>query len=106
MYSSVDNLVEVPNDDGRLPSHSVDYPSSIDELIVSGAESKPSGGKNVWSYAKSKRLLEFYGENAFSGSEDERDEYEHPKARTMRLRVAKRIGITIAQINIANSVRC
>ncbi len=75
----------------------------MDCLFVAGNERLSNGQQNTWNIEKSTMLLKFYGDiDAGSDSESENESSERAKAK--RLRVARRIGITVPQINFASFV--
>ena len=94
-----ERLHELPRDvDGALPSAQVpplDFPSTLECLLVAGNETLPSGGNNSWNKKKTIHLLRFYGEDEETDNED-----EHSSAsRTRRLRLSRKLGISLAQLN-------
>ena len=103
-----DELAEVPNRQGVLPSQSqppLDYPETLAHLLVAGNE----GLSDVlplarWNKTKSKKLLDFYGvgDNSDSENEDEGQAELNGRSRRRRLRVAEQIGVTKAQLNFAS----
>lgn len=90
-----DNLSLVPNINGMVPD--LDFPSSINAILVAGNEVLPNGIRNDWNKMKSIALLQFYGEN---DDTDNEDEYS-VTSRARRLRLAKAIGVTQTQLNFA-----
>lgn len=89
-------LARLPLRDGRLPT--VEYPN-IESLVVSGAERLPiSGNVNQWTKAKSRALLQAYGEDVSEGESDTEQETSE-RARGRRLKVAKFLGVSTAQLN-------
>lgn len=97
-----DVLVEVARDsDGKFPSQnepvSVAFPPSIECLLVAGNEILPSGAANVWNKQKSIALLQFYGEDENTDTEEENSVNSRPR----RLRIARKIGVTRTQLNFA-----
>lgn len=98
-----ETLVVVPRTrDGAKPTdQGLAYPHTLSELLVAGNESLPGKSeRNTWSRGKSRALLAFYGED-LSDSEDEVDAELGIRARAKRLRVARVLGITQAQLNYA-----
>ena len=94
-----DKLSKVPKADGSLPS--CEYPGSINNLIVSGNELLPGGvEKNNWNKAKSLNLILEYEPDYKSDAEGS-DSEDSSRSRKRRLKVAKLIGITSAQLNFA-----
>lgn len=95
-----DALVKVPLDNGQAPVG--DFPCNLCELLVAGNEKLPNGQVNTWNRKKSKQLLQQYGDQ---GSDSSQDEDEHaPRSRELRLSLARRLGITTAQLNFAQLV--
>lgn len=92
----IDRLQVVPRPDGSLPT--VEYPESIQQLLVLGNETLPDGQRNTWNNNKSKALLEQY-EDA-NESEGEDNEYSS-KARAWMFKLAQHLGVTNAQLNFA-----
>ncbi|KAJ3397780.1 hypothetical protein HDV05_002859 [Chytridiales sp. JEL 0842] len=68
------------------------------ELLVAGNEALPDNTPNSWSKSKSKKLLQAYGEVA---EESDTDDENSSKSRARRLRVARVLGVTQAQLNFA-----
>jgi len=115
-------LQKIPNRRGDEPDDSI-HPANIAQLVVSGAEKNPDRTTRVvWSRRRSEAFLQFYDEGytteASQSSDDgdgtlsegemqERQEREASKtvmsARRCRLRVAKYLGVTVAQINYAQT---
>ncbi len=97
--SRQERLQEVPRvDDGILPSQqNVAFPATLERLLVSGNESLPSGQQNDWNKNKSIALLQFYGE------QDETDTEEEDNSRSLarRLRLARKLGVSQTQLNFA-----
>ena len=84
----------VPRDgDGVLPD--VEFPQSLEVLLVAGNEALPSGPLNSWNKKKSMALLRFYGEQDDTDNEDENTS----RSRHRRLRLARKIGVTQTQLN-------
>jgi hypothetical protein len=94
--SRQEQLRKVPLEDGSLPT--VDYPTTLMELLVAGNEVLPDNTRNAWNKKKSMALLRAYNEDADDSDTD--NEYTS-KSRSRRLRVAKVLGITSAQLNFA-----
>ncbi|KAG2432088.1 hypothetical protein HXX76_009015 [Chlamydomonas incerta] len=95
-----DRLQVVPRPDGSMPT--VDYPESIQQLLVAGNESLPDGQRNTWNKSKSKSLLRQYEDASESESESETDDIEDSsKSRAHRLKIARLLGVTNAQLNFA-----
>lgn len=90
-----DKLTLVPHINGMLPN--IEFPSSINSILVAGNETLPDGSRNNWNKMKSIRLLQFYGED---DDTDNESEYS-AKSRARRLRLAKAIGISQTQLNFA-----
>ncbi len=95
-------LVEVARDsDGKFPSQnapvSVEFPTSIECLLVTDNENLPSGLANTWNKQKSIALLQFYGEDEHADTEEENS----ANSRLRRLRIARKIGVTRTQLNFA-----
>ena len=76
-------------------------PPSLAHLAVAGNETLPNGDRNTWNARKSKDLLKTYGDQSESEGEVEES---HPTARKRRIRLARCIGITAAQLNSANTI--
>jgi hypothetical protein len=93
-----ERLVPVPKADGTLPVN--EFPPTIMHLLVAGNEKLPNNEVNTWNREKSKQLLVEYGEDASDSDVDEKTEYSS-KSRARRLRLAKKIGVTQAQLNLA-----
>ena len=121
-----DILVRVPRPDGRIPD--AEYPISISQLLASGSERHPSHDeannsfgeceifalyptqwypeRTNWSLAKSKALLQEYGQNLSESSGSDADEEArairtYMTSRRARLKLARVIGITQSQINFS-----
>jgi hypothetical protein len=92
-------LEVVPNLDGQNPN--VDYPETLNHLLVAGSERIPLGDLNTWNKHKSKALLDFYGAVDAYDSDSEAD--NTPTARILRLKLAKVLGISSVQIQNAYS---
>eukprot|EP00981_Chlorochromonas_danica_P013176 scaffold5939_cov165-Ochromonas_danica.AAC.5 len=97
-----DELAEVARGiDGKLPSQNtpqaVEFPPSIECLLAADNEMLPSGAPNKWNKRKSMALLQFYGDDEHTDTED--DNSVSSPAR--RLRLAKKIGVTRSQLNFA-----
>jgi hypothetical protein len=75
----------------------VDFPASIECLLVAGNEALQSGMMNTWNKTKSIELLQFYGED--DGTDNESEYTSSSRAR--RIRLAKKIGVTSPQLNFA-----
>ena len=73
-------------------------PININCLLVAGNEMLPNGQPNSWNRTKSKAALSYYGEGGDSDSEG--SEYS-ATSRARRLRVARVLGISRAQLNFA-----
>ncbi|KAG2438893.1 hypothetical protein HYH02_010689 [Chlamydomonas schloesseri] len=93
-----DRLQVVPRPDGSMPT--VEYPESIQQLLVAGNESLPDGQRNTWNKSKSKALLQQYEDANESESEADDNEYSS-KSRARRLKLARHLGVTNAQLNFA-----
>ncbi len=91
-----DALEWPPRKDGQV--YNAEEPVTIITLLVAGNETLPNGTKNTWNSDKSKAALRFYGDG--SGSESEGNEYDE-KSRARRLRLARKLGISRAQLNVA-----
>ena len=91
-----DALEWPPRKDGQV--YDAEEPITINKLLVAGNETLPNGQKNSWNRFKSKKALCFYGEG--SGSESEGNEYDE-KSLARRLRLARTLGISRAQLNFA-----
>lgn len=77
-------------------------PLTLAHLSVSGSENLPCGARNIWNNRKSKNMLRTYGE----GSESDEGEVDElgPIARRRRIKLARNLGITTAQLNQAKSI--
>eukprot|EP01039_Chlorochromonas_danica_P007754 gene7754-8565_t len=100
--AELDELAEVARGiDGKLPSQNtpqaVEFPPSIECLLAADNEMLPSGAPNKWNKRKSMALLQFYGDDEHTDTED--DNSVSSPAR--RLRLAKKIGVTRSQLNFA-----
>ena len=74
-----------------------EFPPTILELLVAGNETLPNGTRNGWNKEeKSKALLEEFGEDAY----DTETENEHSE-KSRGVKLAWKIGVTIAQMNFA-----
>ncbi len=89
-------LKVVPKDDGSQPS--CDYPTTLMEILVAGNEALPNGEINSWNKRKSQELLMEYGDDPYI-SETE-NEYS-PTARELRLKVARKLGVSHNQVAFA-----
>ena len=97
MRRARDRLDIVPLNNGTLPTTTVDYPHSFEELIVAGNEMLPlSGLNNPWNSTKSLALIRLY-DPAYETDDDSSE----VSARRRRLEVARHIGITGPQLNFA-----
>jgi hypothetical protein len=74
----------------------VDFPASIQQMMVAGNVLLPDRTRNAWNQEKSRNLLRFYGEE--EEVTDGEGEYG-PSARVVRLRV------TAAQLNSAQMLQ-
>ncbi|GLC62271.1 hypothetical protein PLESTB_001864600 [Pleodorina starrii] len=95
--SRADRLVKVPLANGAEPAQ--DYPESILHLLVAGNETLPNGTVNNWNKHKSQALLRQYAED--SGDESNTEDEYSSRSRARRLRLARCLGITQAQLNFA-----
>jgi len=92
-------LQKVPNGEGEVPGNDI-FPSTLNHLLVAGNERLPgTGDLNTWTKMKSRRLLHFYG--AEEGYDTESENEYTPTARSMRNRVARELGVSQTQINLA-----
>jgi hypothetical protein len=73
---------------------------SINCLLVAGNEKLPNGKKNTWNSEKSKAALLHYEIDGSESDPDDKSEYSE-KSRARRLRVARVLGISRAQLNFA-----
>ena len=93
-------LARVPDVHGELPPIDM-FPPTLNHLLVAGSERLPGTGEvNVWNKAKSRWLLAYYG--ADEGYDSETDNEHTPTARSMRFRIARVLGVTQAQLQIAS----
>ncbi|KXZ49039.1 hypothetical protein GPECTOR_23g126 [Gonium pectorale] len=90
-------LVGVSCENGRMPDG--DFPTTIMELLVAGNEKLPDGSQNIWNSKKSKKLLAQYGDESY-GAQSDVGEYTMT-SRVRRLKVARRMGVTQAELNFA-----
>ncbi|GLC69858.1 hypothetical protein PLESTF_000888200 [Pleodorina starrii] len=99
--SRSDVLQKVPLRNGSLPTG--EYPRTIMELTVAGNDALPDGSNNPWNKARTINLLRQYDEEyeEDSGNESGDEDEQSPKSRTRRLRLARCLGITPAQLNFA-----
>ena len=88
-------IVRVPCRDGNIPD--VEFPPTICHLLVSGNEQLPDGGNNTWNRLKSSALLAAFGDD----SDNDTDTEDGLTSRRKRLKVAKVLGVTKAQLNFA-----
>jgi hypothetical protein len=96
-HSGLEDALEwPPRKDGQV--YNAEEPITINTLLVAGNETLPNGTKNTWNSNKSRAALRFYGDG--SGSESEGNEYDE-KSRARRLRLARKLGISRAQLNFA-----
>ena len=91
-----DALEWPPRKDGQ--AYHAEESITINTLLVAGNETLPNGQQNTWNSNKSKAALCFYGD--CSGSESEGNEYDE-KSRARRLRLARKLGISRAQLTFA-----
>ena len=96
-----DPLERVPFPIGAVAYGDGAYPATLAHLSIAGNENLPNDEKNMWNARNSRNLLLTYGEG--SESEGEIDEM-HPSARRRRIKLARRLGITTAQLNHANII--
>lgn len=87
----VEPLVVVPKPDGLAPMS--EYPV-IEELLVAGNETLPSGRTNSWSAKKSLHLIREYEPGYITEGEE-----GEGRSRPRRLKVAQLLGITSAQLS-------
>jgi len=93
-------LARVPDVHGELPPIEM-FPPTLNHLLVAGSERLPGTGEvNVWNKAKSRWLLAYYG--ADEGYDSETDNEHTPTARSMRFRIARVLGVTQAQLQLAS----
>ena len=89
----LDSLVPVPLGDGKFPRAPV--PANTASMVWGLGDTLPDGTANIWSKRKAFQLLKEYGEDGYSSE----SEGEHtPMARAARLQLAKRLGVTRAQL--------
>ena len=94
-----DKLAKVPKSDGIEPAEP--YPNNIMQLLVAGNEKLPDGNKNSWNKKSSRQLLMQYGEDPEASDND--NEYSE-SSRYARLKVARVLGVSKAQLNYALQV--
>ena len=87
-----DPLLRVPKADGQIPN--CDYPT-IENLIVGGSETLPSGATNTWNAQKSLDFIREYEPGYFTDGEADDERRSRPR----RLKVAQLIGVTSVQMN-------
>ena len=90
-----DELKVVLKSDGSAPI--CDFPRCLEQLLVAGNESLPSGVVNTWNKVKSLALLHEYDPGYDTDGMDA-DE-ESSKSRARRLKVASALGVTRMQLN-------
>ncbi len=103
-HAGRDDPLEWPHHTGTGKPYDADS-ISINCLLFAGNETLPNGVQNTWngvqntwSSAKSKAALLYYN---IEGSESEPDDNEYSKTPRRRLRVARVLGISRAQLNFA-----
>jgi hypothetical protein len=67
----------------------VEFPPTLECLLVAGNENLPSGVPNTWNKTKSLQLLAFYGDGEDTDTEDD----NNLRSRNRRLRLARKIGL-------------
>jgi hypothetical protein len=87
-----DLLARITKPDGTQPT--CEYPV-IEELLVGGSETLPSGNENNWSASKSLQLIREY-EPGYATDGEAGDE---TRSRPRRLKVAQLLGVTTGQLN-------
>ena len=97
-----DTLDAVPIPPGGIVVGDGAMPPTLAHLSVAGNENLPNGQRNTWNARKSKDLLLTFGE-ADSDSETDGEEFG-PTARRRRIKLARFIGVTAAQLNSANII--
>ena len=97
-----DTLDAVPFPPGGVFVGDGAMPPTLAHLSVAGNENLPNGQRNTWNARKSKDLLLTFGE-ADSDSETDGEEFG-PTARRRRIKLARFIGVTAAQLNSANII--
>ena len=90
-----DELKVVLKSDGSAPI--CDFPRCLEQLLVAGNESLPSGDTNTWNKEKSVALLREYDPGYDTDGMDADEESSKSKAR--RLKVAIALGVTRMQLN-------
>ena len=97
-----ENIERIPNDAGNFPRDSnIEFPSSIHNLLVSGSELLPNNTVNSWNKIKSLARLKFYGDDEQTDGETE--ECSRTSS-DRRLKLARKLGITQAQLKLAQLV--
>ena len=96
-----DPLERVPFPIGAIVYGDGAFPATLAHLSVAGNENLPNDEQNTWNARKSRNLLLTFGDG--SESEGEIDEF-NPSARRRRIKLARRPGITTAQLNHANII--
>ena len=92
-----EKLVKVPRPDGTPPTGA--YPETILNLLVVGNEKLPDGTTNTWNKKKSHALLKQYDADMGDMSDGENEHTE--LSRTRRLKLARVLGVSQAQLNYA-----
>ncbi|KAG2423832.1 hypothetical protein HXX76_014992 [Chlamydomonas incerta] len=93
-----DRLQLVPRPDGAMPT--VDFPESLQQLLVAGNEPLPGGQRNTWNKSKTKALLRQYGDASETDDETDGDEFSS-RSQAQRLKLARLLGVTSTQLNFA-----
>ena len=86
-----------PHKESGLP-YAAGETITINCLLVPGNEKLPNGKTNNWNKTKSRAALEYYGEKC--ESDEEKSEYS-ASSRARRLRLARVLGVSSAQLNFA-----
>ena len=90
-------LTRVPKQDGSHVGPNVEYLGCIEQLLVAGNETLPSGNKNSWNSDKSLALIREYDE----GYDTDGYGNEEKKSRRRRMVLAKHLGVSSSQLNLA-----
>lgn len=97
---------EVPNENGLLPSTvGIMTPLTLNHLIFEINETIPTTGEeNTWNKAQSINLLRFYDalDENDCDTTDDGNEYS-PTARVLRFKVARALGVSNVQWQIAQT---
>lgn len=90
-------LTRVPKRDGSDVNPNVEYLRCVEQLLVAGNERLPSGDVNGWNSDKSLHLIREYD----PGYDTDGIDSEDKKSRRRRMVLAKHLGVSSAQLNLA-----